>query len=212
MGEKGNQSRNRIHQVLCNYRELHTRSRIHPCVALEMTESEAMSESIRRFRTSRTIRVGQGLDALAINLMKNRREDLPGLFQFIRPYELRLIALDHIKEKTFVGFGKTTVLEARGIVQVQLGLLCAQGHARGFHLNLHVGGFVGLNANDQFIACGLFKQLTGHIIELQSHFGLAFIQCFTTLEDERYTRPSFVFYKEDRGSILEREEREGRRS
>ena len=87
-----------------------------------------------------------------------------------------MIALHGIQNQAFISFWDLQVGKAPSVGEIELCdyRLHAQAGELGVHLDVY--GFVGLNADDQFVAGNVLEDARRHILELDADFGLLFVE------------------------------------
>ena len=124
-----------------------------------------------------TIRILHGHDFLVvIQVVQQRREDPPRSIQLVVSHEVGVIALHGIQNQALVGLWDLQVGKAPSVGEVQLGDDGLHAQARELGVHLDIDGFVGLHANDQFVAGDVLEDARGHVFELDADFGLLLVE------------------------------------
>lgn len=138
--------------------------------------AEASREVGRTGGRTRTVGVRLGLGLVVLDPVEDRSEDLPCDIELIVTDEVRAVALDGVKNKSFVRGGDLDVGEAVLVGHVELdgdGL----GHETGkLVVELDVDGLVGLDAENQLVANDVREDTRGDVLELDTDLNLALIE------------------------------------
>ena len=113
---------------------------------------------------------------IRVEIVEQRRENTPAGIQFIVTDEVRMVALEGVEDQGLVGFGDLDVGEAAAVGEVEFGGDGVHAEPRQFRVHLDVDGFVGLDADDEFVAGDVFEDARGDVAELDADFGLLFVE------------------------------------
>lgn len=186
----GNERRKAISTITGSQRPPKTKEHPHfrPVVLELMSlEPRVNKQPIRRRRPARSIGVRLRLDLVPFNLVQQRREDLPALFQLIAADKVVLVSLENVENQSFVGVGDVGGSVALGIREVELGNGGVVGVAGGLDHHFHVDGFVGLDADDEFVAGERgVEVVAGYVAELDTDVDFLVVERLAALEDERH--------------------------
>ena len=115
-------------------------------------ETIVRAQNVRLLRASRAVLVRQWTGTALLDLLQQRREQLPGLQQFVGANEMHLRAEEHVQDQSRVGLRQIDALVARVVGQVQFGLLDIERDARRLAHHLAVDRLARLHSNHQLVS------------------------------------------------------------
>lgn len=108
--------------------------------------------------------------------MQKRCENSPAGIKLVITNEVRVIALQGVKDQGLISFGDLKVGEATAVGEVKLGHDSLHGQARKLRVHLNVHGLVGLNTDDELVARNVLEDARSHVAELDTDLGLLLIE------------------------------------
>lgn len=139
------------------------------------------------------VRIGNGWDALMLDLVQNGREDAPRLAQLVGAHEMHLGAAEDVQNEALVGVRQHGMFIAMLIGEIQFGLLNVERNARTLGHHLEVERLARLHSYHQLVALRVaLEDVAGHILILDADLGLALVQCLAAAQYERHALPALV--------------------
>mmetsp|Transcript_9254 Transcript_9254/g.17056 ORF Transcript_9254/g.17056 Transcript_9254/m.17056 type:complete len:321 (-) Transcript_9254:644-1606(-) len=142
--------------------------------------------------------VWDGLErSLLFDVSEKGVHDLPGRKKLVVTNEGRLLTAQHIKNQAGVSVVNFRVTVTLRVAQVEFGLFHIRGQSWLLDVCLHVDGFFGLKADDQFVpwhVLAFAKHVCGsrRVLKLDAHFNTLLVQGLSGFHDEWNTIPPLV--------------------
>ena len=146
-----------------------------------------LHETIARLRAAAAVLVALWFEALALDVLEERREDAPRVLELVGAHKIVLLAGEEVEEEALVGLWQTDILKlARAAAertstfvthlvtrlhrQIEFRLLGLKAKARLFRVQLHINRLIRLHAKHELVALerARRKNVARDIFELKS--------------------------------------------